>query len=128
MADVETLGSRRQAGARTAMSAESVAGQGQPPRQILKDLAARPVDPTIADTAAAPVRRVGVCQKRPQAGAARYVYRANYSITSSARDRKDSGIVRPSAFAVLRLTTRWILVGNSIASSPGVAPLRILST
>jgi len=29
MADVETLGSRRQAGARTAMSGESVAGQGQ---------------------------------------------------------------------------------------------------
>src|SRR5262245_33503756 len=30
--------------------------QGQPPRRIFKDLAARPVDPPIADAAAAPAR------------------------------------------------------------------------
>ena len=35
-----------------------------------------------------------------------------YSITSSASDRKDSGIVSPSVFAVFRLTTMLNLVGN----------------
>src|SRR5262249_26777153 len=36
-----------------------------------------------------------------------------YSITSSARSRNDSGIVRSSALAVVRLTTRSYLVGCS---------------
>ena len=38
------------------------------------------------------------------------------------------GTVRPSAFAVLRLTTRSNLVGCSTGMSPGFAPRRILST
>jgi len=33
-------------------------GQGQPPRRLFKYLPARPIDPPIADTAAAPVRLV----------------------------------------------------------------------
>src|SRR5262249_32715917 len=37
-----------------------------------------------------------------------------HSITSSASSRSDSGIVRPSALAVVKLTTRSNLVGCSI--------------
>ena len=51
-----------------------------------------------------------------------------YSITSSARARNDSGMSRPMAFAVLRLTTISNLVGCSIGISAGFAPRRILST
>jgi hypothetical protein len=52
----------------------------------------------------------------------------HYSITSSARSRNDSGIVRPSALAVVKLITRSNLVGCSIGMSPSFAPRRILST
>src|SRR5213593_4530376 len=51
-----------------------------------------------------------------------------HSITSSARTRIDCGIVRPSALAVLRLMISSKLVGCATASSPGLAPLRILWT
>src|SRR6516165_3571155 len=52
----------------------------------------------------------------------------DHSITSSARSRNDSGIVSPSALAVVRLTTRSNLVGCSTGRSPDFAPRRILST
>jgi hypothetical protein len=51
-----------------------------------------------------------------------------YSITSSACWRKGSGIVRPSAFAVLRLTTSSNLAANCTGRSPGLAPFKIRST
>jgi hypothetical protein len=51
-----------------------------------------------------------------------------HSITSSARNRIEYGIVSPSALAVFRLTTSSNLVGCSIGRSAGLAPLRILST
>jgi len=51
-----------------------------------------------------------------------------HSITSSARRRIDSGIVMPSALAVRRLITSSNLEGRSTGSSPGFAPLKILST
>jgi hypothetical protein len=51
-----------------------------------------------------------------------------YSITSSANNRNDSGIVRPSVLAVFRLTTSWNLVGSCTGSSPGFAPRRMRST
>jgi hypothetical protein len=51
-----------------------------------------------------------------------------YSITWSARPSSDCGIVRPSAFAVLRLMTSSNVVGSSIGKSPGFAPFRTLST
>src|SRR5262245_41483183 len=51
-----------------------------------------------------------------------------YSITSSACCRNGSGMVRPSAFAVLRLTISWNLVGSWTGRSPGLAPLRMRST
>ena len=51
-----------------------------------------------------------------------------YSITASARASNVCGMVRPSAFAVLRLITNSILVGCSIGRSAGLAPLRIFST
>src|SRR5206468_2523715 len=49
-------------------------------------------------------------------------------ITSSARPSTDGGIVRPSAFAVLRLMTSSNFVGCSTGRSAGLVPLRILST
>jgi hypothetical protein len=51
-----------------------------------------------------------------------------HSITSSAIASILSGMTRPSALAVLRLTTRSNLVGCSTGRSPGFAPRRILST
>src|SRR5499433_683213 len=52
----------------------------------------------------------------------------DHSMTWSARARRDGGIVRPSALAVLRLITSSNLAGCSTGRSPGLAPLRILST
>src|SRR5882757_9615335 len=49
-------------------------------------------------------------------------------ITSSAVANSVSGIVRPSAFAVLRLMTNSNLVACSMGRSAGLVPLRILST
>src|SRR5262249_32403988 len=63
-----------------------------------------------------------LCQKRTHA------VQQIYSITSSARSSNVSGIVRPSAFAVVRLTTRSNLVGCSTGMSAGFVPRRILST
>ncbi len=51
-----------------------------------------------------------------------------YWITSSAWKRSVGGMVRPSALAVLRLRTNSNFIGCSIGRSPGLAPLRILST
>ena len=51
-----------------------------------------------------------------------------HSITSSARTRNDSGILSPSAFALLRLTISSNLIGCSTGRSAGLAPLKILST
>jgi hypothetical protein len=51
-----------------------------------------------------------------------------YSITSSARASSVGGTSRPSAFAVVRLTTNSNLVGCSTGMSLGFAPRRILST
>jgi hypothetical protein len=48
-----------------------------------------------------------------------------YSITLSARMRNVSGIVSPSAFAVVRLTTKSNLVGCSTGMSAGRVPRRI---
>jgi hypothetical protein len=51
-----------------------------------------------------------------------------YSMISSASTSRLSGIVNPSAFAVLRLITRSNLVGCSTGISFGLVPRRILST
>src|SRR5215467_7506755 len=53
---------------------------------------------------------------------------AAHSITSSACCRNGSGIVRPSAFAVLRLTTSSNLLASCTGRSPGLAPFRMRST
>ena len=50
---------------------------------------------------------------------------SGYSITSSARASVNGGIVRPSAVAVLRLTTSSNLVGRRKGKSAGFSPLRI---
>jgi len=51
-----------------------------------------------------------------------------YSMTSSARPRIDCGNVRPSAFAVFKLTISSNFVGCWTGRSAGFAPFRILST
>src|SRR5262245_311010 len=53
---------------------------------------------------------------------------SGHSMTWSARASSDGGILRPRAFAVLRLTTRSNFVGRSTGRSPAFVPLRILST
>src|SRR5262249_26009613 len=50
---------------------------------------------------------------------------ALYSITSSAATRRACGIVNPSAFAVLRLSTNSNLVGRMTGRSAGLSPLRM---
>src|SRR5262249_20940442 len=70
-------------------------------------------------------------RERPRGRAAEQrdeIARAAHSITSSARSRNDSGIVRSRALAVVRLTTRSNLVGCSTGMSAGLLPRRILST
>src|SRR6516164_8043973 len=52
----------------------------------------------------------------------------DHSITSSASRRNGSGIVSPSAFAVLRLTVSSYLVGACTGRSAGFSPLRMRST
>jgi hypothetical protein len=54
--------------------------------------------------------------------------RHRYSITSSVRASRDTGISRPSAAAALRLMTNSNLVANCTGSSAGFSPLRIRST
>src|SRR5262249_10814908 len=51
-----------------------------------------------------------------------------HSITSSASASSLSGTVRPSALAVLRLSTSSNLVGCSTGRSAGLVPLRIRPT
>src|SRR3981189_2539583 len=51
-----------------------------------------------------------------------------HSITSSALASSEGGTLRPSAFAVLRLTTKSYFVGFCTGRSPGFSPLRIRST
>src|SRR5262249_33854017 len=50
-----------------------------------------------------------------------------HSTTSSARASNVGGTSRPTAFAVVRFTTRSNLVGCSTGMSPGFAPRKILS-
>jgi hypothetical protein len=52
----------------------------------------------------------------------------NYSIISVTRTKNDSGMVKPSAFAVVLLKTRSNLSGCSTGMSAGFEPRRILST
>jgi len=78
-------------------------------------------------------RRIGLRARRERPSCYRAAEESDegaplHSITSSARSRNDSGIVKPSALAVVRLTTRSNLVGCSTGMSPGFAPRRILST
>src|SRR5689334_2895105 len=51
-----------------------------------------------------------------------------HSIVSLAAISNAAGTVRPSVFAVLRLTTNSNLFGCSTGRSPGFAPMRIRST
>ena len=51
-----------------------------------------------------------------------------HAMALSALTRSDCGMVSPSALAVLRLITKSNFVGCSMGRSPGLAPLKILST
>src|SRR5262245_32700146 len=51
-----------------------------------------------------------------------------HSITSSASASTSGDRLKPSAFAVCRLTTNLNLVGNWTGRSPGFAPFKMRST
>src|SRR5215472_15382450 len=69
-------------------------------------------------------------RERPSSRAAeqRDELAARHSITSSASSRNDSGIERPSALAVLRLTHSLNFVGWTTGRSAGFSPRRIRAT
>src|SRR5262249_25495177 len=71
-----------------------------------------------------------VCPERPSRRAAeqRDERAAPHSITSSARASSVGGTVRPSAFAVLRLSTKSYLTGACTGRAAGLSPLRMRST
>src|SRR6516162_10577388 len=76
-----------------------------------------------------PLALLRASRERPRhrrAADQRYELAPPHSITSSARASSVGGTSRPSAFAVVRLTTRSNLVGCSTGMSPGLAPRRIL--
>src|SRR6266403_4300548 len=62
------------------------------------------------------------CLKRATNGLMHCNIQDRYSITSSAVASSEGGIVRPSAFALLRLTISSNLVGCSTGRSPAFAP------
>src|SRR6516225_7294901 len=67
----------------------------------------------------------GFCGLEPQRNHA--PHQCSSSITSSASASRFAGMLMPSVFAVLRLMTKIVLVGDCTGSSPGSAPLRTRS-
>src|SRR5215208_1106388 len=75
-----------------------------------------------------PVDLLRTCAKRPCCRSAANEHNKLpplHSITSSAARSSPSGMVRPSALAVLRLITNSNLVGSITGKSLGLAPRRI---
>src|SRR5262249_39446520 len=111
----------------------SVLGESELAQFFKEDGISKPHDHVIAgwaehaQTGNIVLRR---CHQRPRRRAAeqRDELAAPHSITSSARNRNDSGIVKPIAFAVLRLTTSSNFVGCSTGRSAGFETSRILCT
>jgi hypothetical protein len=68
------------------------------------------------------------CREPPGCADACTAAKQSYSITSSARSKNDSGIVRLIAFAALRLMTSSNLVGMTTGRSVGFSPLRMRPT
>jgi hypothetical protein len=66
-----------------------------------------------------------ICKTKPDVRAFGLVA---HRITSSAWKRTEGGMVRPSAWAVLRLMTSSNVVGCSTGRSAGMVPFKILST
>src|SRR4029077_3589191 len=81
--------------------------------------------------AAHPALRLRLCSERSRrqrrGDACEEFAPRRHSITSSARARIDGGTVRPSVFAVLRLTTSSNVVGCWTGRSAGLAPLTALA-
>ena len=74
------------------------------------------------------VRRTRSCPVRAKSGLTQRSKKDRYSMTSSAAISKPGGTVKPSAFAVLRLTTVSNFVGVCTGRSAGFAPRRMRST
>src|SRR5579864_8509758 len=79
----------------------------------------RPVAALRSSVAIDPTRKIDLTRS----GAGTGHLPTPYSMISSARASSDGGIVKPSAAAVLRLTTSSVLIGGSTGRSPGLAPL-----
>src|SRR6185369_431440 len=86
----------------------------------------------IGDGEHAQPRQLGLLRlrerRRAKGGKRKYHFAPLHSITLSARSRMDCGIATPISFAVFLLITSSNLVGCSTGRSPGLAPLKILST
>src|SRR5262249_26174640 len=80
------------------------------------------------DDAPHPLTRLRPRRKRPRhrrGAEQRDELATSHSMTSSAMASTPGGTVRPSAFAVFKLSTRSNLVGCKTGRSAGFAPLRI---
>ena len=93
----------------------------------------RPLSSSRASRCAASAALLGACRERPRAmpppaAEQRDEVAPPHSITSSARASSVGGTSRPSAVAVLRLSTSSYLVGPWTGSSAGFSPLRMRST
>ena len=73
-------------------------------------------------------RSANKCPLCAKSGREQVQQKSNHSMISSARARKASGMVNPSAFAVVRLMMRLNLVGCSTGMLAGFVPRRTLST
>src|SRR5262249_37967669 len=102
----------------------------QPGLESLEKVCERARRPTAekADDWHRPLLRARRERPRGRAAEQRDELAAPHSITSSARSRNASGIVSPSALAVVRLMTSSNLDGCSTGISPGFVPRRTLST
>src|SRR5262245_36120592 len=81
-----------------------------------------------APHALAPLRPRGERPRSRRHAEQRDELAADHSITSSARANTVAGTSRPSALAVLRLSTVSYLVGACTGRSAGFSPLRMRST
>src|SRR5438445_3284003 len=88
------------------------------------------VSPPLRVADALPDRREHACPDcaRAEDGAAGANLGCAHSMTSSARARIAGGTVRPSALAVLRLTTSSNMAGCCTGRSAGLAPARMRPT
>src|SRR5262245_20846817 len=103
--------------------------EAEPPQLVIQREMMRCIAWTGLQAAEA-INPSGFFRERPRRRAAekRYERASPHSITSSARCWRIQGTSRPSALAVLRLSTNSYLVGACTGRSAGFSPLKMRST